>query len=225
MSDGDVFGWNRGDAGSTYNGWDFFEAVVPPADPFLGFVDSTPDVDGQFGATGSISVGMGAIAVGSGNAYSPFAPLSFTSILPTGAGASNTRIVAQFQTGGSELDYDSILLSRDSLIAGTIAPTFVMETGRSTLGGFGGDVVDYLALWDLAESQEEYRIDFEAASSSLSLQEFHVDTFTSENAFVSPTVISAIPEPSSLAVLGLVSGYAITWRRRRRRIGDFATTK
>lgn len=52
---GDVFGWNRGDAGSTYNGWDFFEATAD--NPTAGFTDVTPDA-GQFGTVGSFSVSL-----------------------------------------------------------------------------------------------------------------------------------------------------------------------
>jgi len=143
---GDVFGWSRGDAGSTYNAWDFFEAAASPNDPSGGFIDTTPDVAGQFGAIGSITVSPGAIPVGSGNAYSPFVALNFQAIAPTGTAGSNTRIVAQFQTGGNELDYSNILLSSDTLSAGTIAPSFAMELGRTPLGGFGGEQVEYLAL-------------------------------------------------------------------------------
>jgi len=65
----------------------------------------------------------------------------------------------------------------------------------------------------LNSSQSEYRLDFGAAATSLSLQQFHVDTFTSNTAFVTPT---AVPEPSTFALMG-VSGSAAFLKRRRRK--------
>lgn len=216
VSGGDVFTWERGDFGSTYSGWDVFEAVLPPNDPSGGFVDGTPDISGQFGTPSSVTASPGAIQVGSGNIYSPFAPLNFTAAVNAGtAGGDNTRIVAQFRTGGAELDYGGILLSTDSLTPGNIAPSLMLETGRRSLGGFGGDQVDYLALWDFDSSQASYRLDFGSPTSSLSLQEFHLDTFTQSTPFVTPT-LTAIPEPGSIALLGVCAGTVFLRRPRRR---------
>jgi len=215
---GDVFTWNRGDANSTFSGWDVFENVIAavsnPSLAGIPFTDSTPDVPGQFGSPSSLSVGPGWLGVGSGNVYSPFVALSFSSAVQTGTGGGDfTRIVAQFRTGGSELDYGSILLSDTLGVAGNVAPSLMIETGRMPAGGFGGDQVDFLALWDLNSSQEAFRIDFNAASSSLSLQEFHLDTFTQGTTFLTPTMI---PEPSSFAALGLLTSGMLIRRRRRR---------
>lgn len=213
----EVFGWLRGDAGSTYSGWDLFENNTSPNDPIAGYTDVTPDAPGQFGDVASFTVSPGSIATGSGNIYSPFAALSFYSIVPTGTAGSNTRIVAQFRSIG-ELDYDSILLSASTGTAGTIAPTMMKETGRGVGGGggFSGESVDYLALWDISDSQAEYRIDFATPAPHVSLDQFHVDSFTSNTAFVSPT---AIPEPSSFAAIGMIGGL-LTLRRRRRKTAD-----
>ncbi len=216
---GDVFTWSRGDANSTFSGWDRFEAVFVPGFAGTPFTDSTPDVVGQFGAPGSISVSPGAVGVGSGNAYSPFVALQFNSVVNSGtSGGPNTRIVAQFRTGGSELAYGAISLNTSLTNRGNIAPSLLLETGRLTLGGFGGDQVDYLALWDLASSQSAYRLDFGAAESSLSLQEFYVDSFTQSDAFSTPFV-TAVPEPTSMAILGLVAAGGAVYRRRITRRG------
>ena len=171
---GEVFGWSRGDANSTYSGWNTFEYVVAASmDPMLPasipLNDNTPDVAGQFGTPSSVSTTGGWLPVGSGNLYSPIVALDFSSVIRSGTtGGPNTRIVAQFQTGGSEFDYSSILLSSDVGIDGTVAPDMMVETGRIPLGGFGGDRVNYLAVWDLVSSQPEFRIDFNASESSLS---------------------------------------------------------
>ena len=212
---GTTFGWSRGSANSTYSGWDVFEAVTAPGFSGTPFIDQTPDLPDPFGSASLIGVSAGAVGVGSGNAYSPFVALDFSSIIRSGtAGGGNTRIVAQFRTGGSEIDYGSILLSTSTATDGTIAPSLMLETGRTPLGGFGGNQVDYLALWDLSSSQAEFRIDFNAAASSLSLQQFHVDTFVQNSAFITP---SAVPEPGTLATLGVVAGVASIGYRFRRR--------
>ena len=215
----EVFGWNRGDSHSTYGGWDSFEYVIAAAaDPMLPasipLVDDTPDVPGQFGTPSSVSTPGGWIPVGSGNLYSPFVALDFSSIIRSGTtGGPHTRIVAQFQTGGSEMDYDSVLLSSDVDEEGTVAPDLFIETGRFPLGGFGGDRVDFLALWDLDGSQAEYRVDFNASESSLALEQFHVDTLTQSTPFITPT---AVPEPGALSFLCLVTSATLLRRKRNR---------
>jgi hypothetical protein len=208
--DGEVFGWTRGDAAGTYSGWDVFESV-----DFNGFTDDTPDVDGQFGAVSELNVGFGGILTGTQNIYSPSVPLAFNAKVNSGTiGGGHTRIVAQFQTGGTELNYDEIFLSSDLLRIGDVAPSLMLETGRRPQGGaFGGETVNYLAMWDLNESQEAYRIDFRAQAAHSSLEEFHLDTFTSDTAFITPT-ITAIPEPGAFAFLAAATG-VMTLRRRR----------
>jgi len=211
--DGVVFGWSRGDANSTYNAWDVFEGTFTAGG--AAFSDTTPDVPGQFGTPiGTINVGAGTFNVG-GNAYSNAVALDFNAIVPSGTDGTNTRIVAQFETGGSELDYSSILLSTSTASSGTIAPGMVKEIGRTALGGFGGSQVQYLAVWDINGSQDEYRLDFNASSSSLSLREFHVDSFTQNTPFVTPV---AVPEPSSFALIGLAGLGCWASRRVRRRL-------
>lgn len=210
---GEVFGWSRSDTNSAYNAWDIFEGTFSAGgNPFS---DSSPDVAGQFGTPiGTINVGPGTFNVG-GNAYSNSFALDFNSVVPSGTGSTNTRIVAQFETGGSELDYSSILLSTNSATDGTIVPGMVKEISRVALGGFGGAEVQYLALWDIVGSQAEYRIDFNASASSLSLREFHVDSFTQSTPFVTPV---AVPEPSSFALIGLAGLGCWVKRRVRRRL-------
>ncbi len=221
---GDVFGWTRGDANSTFNGWDFFENIVAPGYDGSAFTDTTPDILGQSGAVGSFTVNAGVFPVGSGNPYSPFNPLSFSSVVPSGtAGGNSTRIVAQFKTGGSELNYSGILLSADAASAGAIMPSFTMETGRTvTSGPRGGETVEYLALWDIDASQESYRLDFGSTESSLSLQEFRVDSFTRSTPFVTPV---AVPEPSTWAAIAVIGvGAMIVRKRRNRHSGEHPIT-
>ena len=216
---GDLFTWNVGDSGSTFSGWDVFNSGDPksmdPSSP------DGPDVSGQFGTPHTIreNGGNGAFFTG-GNIYSFSAPTDFTATVNSGllggsSGSSFTRIVAQFRTLGTEADYDSILLSSDTGTPGSIAPNVLVETGRgSAAGGFGGESVDTLAVWDLGEAQESYRLDFNAAGSSMSLDQFFLDTKVQSTAFPS---VTAVPEPSGWAGLAAAGIGFAGWRARRRR--------
>lgn len=201
---GDVFTWSLGEANSTFSGWDEFSSLTNPP----------PDVIGQFGIPHTISETTGAAFLTSGgNIYSPIAATDFTGTINSGTGGSNTRIVAQFRTRGQGLAEDSILLSSDLSQDGTIAPDFAIELSRFAVGGFGGDQVDYLALWDLP-SQDAYRIDFNAAASSMSLDQFYVDTYTQNSEFAS---VTAVPEPASWLALTIGSAGIGLYRIRRRK--------
>ena len=225
MLSDEVFTWNEGDAHSTYAFWDNFGTVGGMATPALG-PGISPDPDSIFtdgNADTLLTFNSFATVIGSGNAYgfnfgdpAPFQPQfiidAFATVRSGTSGGDNTRIVAQWQTQGSELDYDSIFLSLSATDEGTIAPDLSIETGRGPAGGFGGDIVNRLAIWDLDSSQAEYRIDFNAQANHLSFDQFRVDTFTQSAPFITPT---SIPEPSSFALLGAISGIVCLRRRRR----------
>ena len=226
--DGTIFGWNRQDANSTYSGWDFFEGTQNPATVGLGFSDSSPDKINPFGTPSTIAVGTGAIPTASGNIYSPFATLSFLGTAASGTlgsgGSEFTRLVAQIRTSGTGLDESSILLT----VGGSaVAPGLLLSSDglpappAAPAGTPPG--TDYLALWDINGSQAGYDFAFTGAGSSLSLEEFEVDTFVRNSAFVTPS-ISAVPEPSSLAVLTILGGFAIGQRRRRKPVSTSASS-
>ena len=210
------FVWSLDEANSTYGHWDFFEGV--PGNTAGGPIsDNTADV-ASFGNAHSINIGPGSLNVGSGNAYSPFAALTFDSFVNpvTGPGLDNTRVVMQLRTSGAELDPDSVLMNVSSVAtAGTLAPTLHVETGRAPFAGpFGSGVdVDHFIMWDVP-TNTQYRIDFDAAASSLSLTEFRIDTFSQTGTFAA---VSAIPEPSFVFAIAFIFGLASlqTYRRRR----------
>lgn len=224
-----VFTWSESAPNSTFASWTRFNDF--PGGPATGSPGgygpgtSPRSQSSFFGSGGPSSLtfnSFGAI-VSSGNAYGgSFAPVPDESLFITDAtaivrsgteGGDFTRIVAQWDTLGSELDYGSILLSLSTATDGTIAPDFAIETGRSTLGGaFGGIGVSYLALWDLPTSQDAFRVDFTASSVNLSLDNFRVDSFVQSTPFASPT---AIPEPGTLVALGGLLMTAVIWRRRK----------
>lgn len=220
---GDLFSWDVGDPGSTYSGWDNFS--LGGGDPNQVPSTYTPDVAGQFGTPSLLRLNSGgSFLTSGGNLYSFAAAQDFTATVNSGtsgagtsggaSGSSFTRIVAQFQTLGTELDYESILLSSDTSAAGSIAPNLLVETGREAQGGFGGSEVKRLAVWDLDSAQESYRIDFVAAGSSLSLDQFSIDTRVQSTPFSS---VTAVPEPAGWAGLAAVGVGFAGWRARRRR--------
>jgi hypothetical protein len=227
---GDVFTWSASAPNSTFALWNSFNNFPggPPAGSVGGYGPGvSPLSQTSFSGGGLPSAltfnSFGAI-VSSGNAYGgAFGPVPDPSLFLTDAtatvrsgtdGGDFTRIVAQWETLGSELDYDSILLSLSTAAPGMIAPSMAVETARSTLDGtFGGTGVSYLALWDLPSSQADYRFDFQASSLNMSIDNFRIDSFVQSTPFSTPT---AIPEPGSVLLLSSIGVAGLIWRRRRR---------
>ncbi len=153
--------WTRGDAGTMYAEWDFFENPFAP--------DSTPDV-GSFNTTSSIvSVTAGTpIPVGSGNLYSPTSVLGFSLLMEGQEPAGPTQVALQLASAGTEFDYSNITLNG-------MAPTQArVELSRVAIPGLG-DNVESLLLWDLMTNAGSYLFEFTAAGSSLSLSNIAAD--------------------------------------------------
>lgn len=204
---GDVFTWSQGDPHSTFSGWNNFNLGGGDPTELPSFYN--PDVEPVVGTPHELRLNSpGSFIPGSGNLYSASVAQDFTATVNSGtSGGDFTRIVAQFRTLGTQLDYDSILLRGES---GSIAPTLLVETGRSSLGGFGGTQLDHLAVWDLGESRDAYHLDFVAAGPHLSLGQFSIDTLTSGSAFPN---VTAVPEPATWAGLSALAIVGIAWRR------------
>lgn len=221
---GDVFTWDESDTDSTFAFWSRFDGFPGGTAPGFLPAGTSPTPDSSFGTfASSLTFESNQSIPSSGNAYgglfgpgddSTFLTDAFATVRSGTSGGNFTRIVAQFDTLGSELDYSSILLSPSAATAGSIAPSFEIETDRVSLGGtFGGEAVSYLALWDLDTSQSEFRVDFMAASNNMSIDNFRVDSMTQSSAFVTP---SAVPEPSSFALIGLLAVAGLTFKRRHK---------
>lgn len=193
-----VFNWSEGASGSTYSGWKVFADDVPG-----GLInDNTPEF-GSGGASLTETTGT-AFVTGGGNIYSFAAATAFTVNVPTvnlGPSPFDTRIVAQFRTLGTELDYANIKVN------GATA-SIIYKSDPIALGGFGGNQYDYLAAWDLTSVTGPLTLTFNAAGSSMSLDELHVDTFSS---------VAAVPEPSSMLLMAAAVGGAgyRKWRKRK----------
>ncbi|QDT05495.1 hypothetical protein K227x_38950 [Rubripirellula lacrimiformis] len=207
----DVFTWSAGAANSTFALWDNF---VPPGPSAPGF---SPNANSSLAIgpdASSLTFNTVNLITSGGNAYSFGNKTDASSTIRSGTtGGGFTRIVAQFETDGNELDYSSLLLTTGG---GVLSPSLAIETDRGP-GAMGPDqAVSFLAMWDLDSSQAEYQLDFNAdgpdGNTHMSLLSYRVDSFTQASSF-SP---QAVPEPSTWAALGLVGGAAV-WRRRSRR--------
>ncbi len=203
LSTGGSLGWTRGDANSTYQHWDVFTTPV-------GAPGNSPDVANS-NPNGTANLQQSdptAFVTSGGNIYSFAAATAFEVTVPEFGNAGNfTRVMVQWTTQGNELDYASLLLD------GAV-PVYSEEIGRMDLGGMGGALVDYLAVWDLSDNPTSFELTFHAAGSSMSLDQFVVDTHNRSTPFPSLAGAPSVPEPTTLAMVGIAASFFAVTRRR-----------
>jgi hypothetical protein len=216
VADTTRWGWTRGASNTTFSGWGSF---TDDSNPTL-IVDSTPDGTGgaapflipfnSTGPTATIQELSGTAFLTSGfNIYSPTTVTSFQvdqTGLNLGSGY-NTTVVALWRTVGSQLQYggvDGIRLTGTGFT--DVAPTYTETLYSAVNPGFGGFQIEYLARWDLVGNFGDYTMEFQSAASSMSLDQFSIDT-----------AVTAVPEPTSmlLGAVGLAVPIARRWRRCR----------
>lgn len=168
--------------GSTAGGWEVFTAASTTA--------NLPDLPGTLSGASIVQLDAGAFVTGSGNIYnianiSSFV-LSHDPVDPVG------WVTLQVRSLGAEIDYANVRLAYDSGgITQYLAPVSRIELDRGVQLG-----VNVSSRWDWDLNQlglEAYRIEFAAASSSLSMDAITLDT----------AAVGVVPEPGTWALLGL----------------------
>ena len=208
--------WTRGAANSVYAEWDVFTQAN-------GGVNN-PDV-GQSGVTGATVVqdnaATFAIVTSGGNIYSFAGPTSFDVTVPgygLGAG-STTRIVAQIATQGNPLQPSSLQMTYSNGGSITTPPTALYDRGLIVDGAISRN--EWLAVWDIAGfNPSSSVIEFASSTSSMSLDKVAVDSYTKVGNFAA--LPAAIPEPTSLALIGLAAIGQLVCGRRRREAVEFS---
>ncbi|MEO1533981.1 MAG: hypothetical protein AAFS11_00280 [Planctomycetota bacterium] len=211
----DSYGWSRGAENSFYAEWDFFESPFGGNIPSEGMFPSSlpagwtmPDVVETSGSS---------FITGGGNIYSFSAITEFEVTVPNydlGGKQFGTTVLVQMRTLGAELDYESIRI-------GSVSPVETIELDRTAVGGgLGGEMVDVLFRFDLNGNAADYLIEFESATSSMSLDRLAIDTFStsrlsSANASGLFRSSDAGPVPAPGAACLLAAGGLAVCRRRR----------
>ena len=181
--------WTRGDAGTTYQYWDFFTTTT----------GATPDVaDNNSNGTATLSETNGvSMAIGSGNIYAMGGGPAFSIEIPEfNAPAHFTSVLLQITTLGSEFTPGSVKING-------IDPGYSVEFDRVTIpaGPSTADQVDTLFVWNGLASSDIVTIEF-SGPMHLSLTQASVDTNT-------------VPEPGT-AVLMLIGLTGLACRRNRK---------
>ncbi len=218
----------RGQPNTTYFAWaegNFFGLPVPPSasrilnnpTPSFGLVTGVEFYQNDRAATNFVMIGSS-----SGNIYTGQGPIgkqaSATMVAPTQPsviGSGFTTIVIQGRTitagGFSTLD---LLLSNYPVFSqvGGVNPTFVIA-GNAT------NQAQWWAQYEIPGSATNYTIGWTfpggAGTTPISIAELSVDTYWSATGFAD---VAAVPEPGTVALLG-VAGFSVLafrWARRRR---------
>lgn len=194
-------GWTRGSANTLYAEWDIFESAT----------NVMPDVGVHHPPAGdpALSSDLGGVT-GSANIYS-FLPQTITvEAANYNTASSNTTVVVQIRTQGTEYDPSTLLLNG-------LTPTYLGELSRTPVASFGGDTfeVDTWALFNLPGAAD-LSLSFTASGEHMSLLAVALDAIvTDDTAFASVTPQgSPVPEPASMGLL--LGAMALLSIRRKR---------
>ena len=173
--------WTPGDAGSTAQAWDIFQSTTA----------STPDVlnlnpNGTATAYDDNAPGNGAFITSGGNIYSFSGVVAPSADIPHygSAGGNFTTVLVNFTTYGEVTNITTATLTDGTT---TFDYTNAVLTDEDTTNlGQGGYEQDFWVQFNVPGSAASYTFHAEASGSSLSLNEFRVDTFTSADPTIEP---------------------------------------
>jgi len=137
-------------------------------------------------------------------------------------------------TGGAPGNTDLLFALPTSGTSGSGFTTIILQ-GKTAFGPFGGEPLfglingtsatyisglnatgggQFWAKFELAGNQPIYNLTITLANTTISIAELQIDTYWSATGFASDTAV--VPEPSSLALVGLGSFAVVAWKRRSR---------
>lgn len=188
----------RGSVNSEAGYWEVFSVPV-------GAPGNLPDKPGATTDAVLTQLSPNGFPTSSGNIYN-FTDASLFTLADATPFTLGT-VVLQTRTIGSELDYNSVLLSYpDGGGLHSLSPLFRYETDRTAGNGFNASS---LWQWNLTGlGVNSYTIAFAASGSSMSFDSLTLDTW---NQF------AVVPEPSAFALFGL--GAVLFGKRVLRRNG------
>lgn len=212
--------WTRGSANTTYQGWDRFTSKSLPNNPnnasLLNEVDANPNnLYGTATLTQLVTpvapiIPPGILLTSGGNIYSPVYATQFSLAVPNanlGAGYQ-TNFLIQVRASTGLFDLSSFQVNGLPL-SGLLNFSQQLLNTATYDSGQGGDAsaIDYKFEFSLPGNSALDTITFGSDGPGLSFDKLSVDTS-----------ISAVPEPSSLAMVGLfaVSGLMAIRRHRNR---------
>lgn len=200
-------GWNRGDFGTVYVHWEEFGD-----DDGMGGFNQTNDLSPDAGFSGSVALGHhithnpGAFVTGGGlggNIYTFSDTADFTTYTqvagPPGTigGGGPVTVALQIANAGTDLDLSSVVLDVGGVA--TAADSVTLLSSGSAGGPFGGSTWERLFLWTIGSDLGFYQFDYNALSSSLSLDAVSID--------IGPAAVVPVPAAAWLlgsALIGLI---------------------
>ncbi len=190
----DPSNWSVGDAGSSYHEWDVF--VSPGA-------GLAPDVGSNFGASTVTTVYPGYVS-GSSNFYSHASDYGVSAAIesPSVAGSSGTHVIVQ--TASTLGMMGAAITGMEIDVLGTTFSPFASSSQTFTVSSSYGPVTQMESVYSfmLPGGTANFALSWTNPQHS-SFKALRVDT-------------NAVPEPSSIAMLGIAAlGLGLVARRRR----------
>lgn len=225
-------GWSRSSPYTTRHEWNIFSTPAGPNAPDVAnFPTTWPAPATGLPAANAYDTSGGSFVTSGGNIYSPAAATRIDVDVPqydAGAGYATT-VLLQVRTQGTEpihVGVDGVRLTYPGGGGTTLYPVEQAELSRVALGGFGGSLVDHAYLFRVPAGPASFKVEIDAAGSSMSLDAVAVDAVTTRAAADSLLldgmnravgfVAQPVPEPAAAGVVGAAAAGLLARRPRRR---------